>query len=66
MQVRLTTDRATATSYQQLGEVVDLPDREALNLIRNGSADPYEAELAMVAPAMETATTHRARPRRTK
>lgn len=64
MLVTLKTDRATTTSYQQAGEVVDLPDSEAMALIRSGSAEHVEPESAMVESRTETATIHRARPRR--
>lgn len=64
MKVVLTTDRATSTSFQQAGEVVDLPETEAYRLIQSGSAELAQPEAAMVESRTETATIHRARPRR--
>ncbi len=42
MRVRLTTDRAWSGGLQLAGEVYDLPDREALSLLRTHQAEAVE------------------------
>jgi hypothetical protein len=60
MKVLLTTDRVGDSFYQQAGEIVDLPDREAYRLIAAGQAETIEREAAAVA-ATETAVLERPR-----
>ena len=46
MQIRLTTDRVLMTSIQYEGEVIDLPDEEALRMVCAGQAEFIEPETA--------------------
>lgn len=54
MKVRLTTDRVTDYAYQQAGEVIDVPEREAYRMIAAGQCEAYEPEAAAVATAETT------------
>lgn len=53
MQVRLTTDRVGERFYQEAGTVVTLPRKEALRLVKSGSAERItsgEPETASIGP----------------
>lgn len=54
MLVRMLTDRAGITFSQRDGVEYDLPEREAMNLIKAGQAEAVEMEAAVDEPARET------------
>lgn len=60
MKVRLTFDRVTNYAFQQAGEVIDLPEREAYRMIAADQAEAIEPESAATA-AIETAVLDRPR-----
>lgn len=60
MRIRLTTDRVTDALFQQEGEIIDLPEREAYRLLAAGQAESIEPEAAAVAYT-ETAVLERPR-----
>lgn len=64
MRVRLLCDRAGSGFFQEAGSVIDLPEDDALGMIRAGSATAAEPETAAVAPPEEQAIKPAGRPRR--
>jgi hypothetical protein len=46
MRVRLLTDRAGNTFVQYTGDIIDLPEREAMRLVALGQAEIIEPETA--------------------
>lgn len=44
MKIKLLTARATATGSENRGQVIELPDAEAIRMIEAGQAEPVRAE----------------------
>lgn len=43
MKIQLTTSRSTVTEDHKFGDIIDLPDDEAIRLLNTGQAEPVEA-----------------------
>jgi hypothetical protein len=61
MRIRLTSDRAGVTFYQRAGQVIDVPQDEALRLFAAKAAEPVEdePETAAVTPPRNAARVRR-------
>lgn len=44
MRIRLTTGRATIDESQRFGDIIDLPEDEAVRLLNDGQATPVDNE----------------------
>ncbi len=50
MRIRILEDTAGEFRHYQQGEVIDLTDKQALDLLRRGVAEALELETATIAP----------------
>lgn len=64
MRIRLLVDRTGDRFYQEAGTVLDIPEDEALRMIRASQAEAMGPETACVAPPGEQAVRPAGRPRR--
>lgn len=50
MRIRILEDTAGEMRHHQQGDVLDLPDRQAMELLRRGVAEGMEPETATISP----------------